>query len=30
MDTLETDIKDGKIFVKYQKMKLGVSGKMPA
>jgi Rieske Fe-S protein len=28
MDTLETDIKDEKIFVKYQKMKLGVSRKM--
>jgi len=30
MDTLETEIKDGKIFVKYQKMRLGVSGKTPA
>ena len=30
MDTLETEIKDGKIFVKYQKMRLGVSGKFPA
>jgi Rieske Fe-S protein len=30
MDTLETEIKDGKIFVKYQKMRLGVSEKIPA
>jgi Rieske Fe-S protein len=30
MDTLETEIKDGKIFVKYQKMRLGISEKMPA
>lgn len=30
MDTLETDIKDGKIFVEYRKMKLGISEKMPA
>ena len=30
MDTLETEIKDGKIFVKYQKMRLGVSEKLPA
>ena len=30
MDTLETEIKDGKIFVKYQKMRLGISDKMPA
>ncbi|GAX62886.1 rieske (2Fe-2S) subunit of the bc1complex [Candidatus Scalindua japonica] len=30
MDTLEAEIKDGKIFVEYRKMKLGVSEKMPA
>ncbi len=30
MDTLETEIKDGKIFVKYRKMRLGISEKMPA
>ncbi len=30
MDTLETEIKDGKIFVKYQKLKLGITKKMPA
>jgi len=30
MDTLETEVKDGKIFVKYQKMRLGVSEKTPA
>lgn len=28
MDTLETDIKDGRIFVKYRKLKLGISEKM--
>ncbi len=30
LDTLETEIKQGKLFVKYQKMKLGISGKIPA
>ena len=30
MDTLTTEIKDGKIFVKYRKMRLGISEKMPA
>jgi menaquinol-cytochrome c reductase iron-sulfur subunit len=30
MDTLETEIKDGKIFAKYRKMRLGVSEKIPA
>ncbi len=30
MDTLETEIRDGKIFVKYEKMRLGVSEKLPA
>ncbi len=30
MDTLDAEIKDGKIFVKYQKMRLGVSEKLPA
>lgn len=30
MDTLETDIKGGKLFVKFQKMKLGISKKVPA
>ena len=30
MDTLETDIKEGKLFVRYQKMKLGVAKKIPA
>jgi hypothetical protein len=28
MDTLETEVKDGKIFVRYQKLKLGISKKM--
>ena len=30
MDTMETEIKDGKVFVKYRKMRLGISKKMPA
>lgn len=30
MDTLETDIKQGKLFVRYQKMKLGIAKKIPA
>ena len=30
MDTLETEIKGGKIFAKYRKMRLGISEKMPA
>jgi Rieske Fe-S protein len=30
MDTLETDIKQGKLFVRYQKMKLGIAEKTPA
>ncbi len=30
LDTLETDIKQGKIYVKYQRMKLGISKKIPA
>ena len=30
LDTLETEIKQGKLFVRYQKMKLGISKKMPA
>ncbi len=30
LDTLEADIKQGKIFVRYQKMKLGISEKIPA
>jgi len=30
LDTLDTEIKQGKLFVKYQKMKLGISGKIPA
>ncbi|MHC4268886.1 MAG: QcrA and Rieske domain-containing protein [Planctomycetota bacterium] len=30
MDTLETDIKEGKLFVKFQKMKLGISKKILA
>jgi Rieske Fe-S protein len=30
LDTLETEIKQGKLFVRYQKMKLGISGKIPA
>jgi len=29
LDTLETEIKQGKLFVKYQKMKLGISEKIP-
>ncbi|GJQ59239.1 MAG: hypothetical protein D8M57_05170 [Candidatus Scalindua sp. AMX11] len=29
MDTLETDIKEGKLFVRYQKMKLGIAEKIP-
>ncbi len=30
MDTLETDIKGGRLFVRYQKMKLGIAEKIPA
>ncbi len=30
MDTMETEIKDGKVFVRYRKMRLGISKKMPA
>ncbi len=30
MDTLETDIRQGKLFVRYQKMKLGIAEKIPA
>lgn len=30
LDTLETEIKGGKLFVKFQKMKLGISEKIPA
>ncbi len=30
LDTLETEIKQGKLFVRYQKMKLGISKKIPA
>ncbi len=30
MDSLETDIKEGKLFVKFQKMKLGISKKILA
>ncbi len=30
LDTLETEIKQGKLFVRYQKMKLGISEKIPA
>lgn len=29
LDTLETDIKQGRIYVRYQKMKLGISKKIP-
>ncbi len=30
MDTLETDIREGKLFVRFQKMKLGISKKILA
>lgn len=30
MDALETDIKQGKLFVRYEKMKLGIAEKIPA